>query len=255
MCMTNIQFNRFQKRVYKDKDNKGKSDETVWKSEYLKGKTQAVLDAARRALDLVNHDSQIGLGAAASIKRFGLQRLVNIQSVCFQTSLKTLATSCVRMKINATFGDEPNTRSIPYYGCLNKELVPKMANYITSFMFFDMSGAKQKENAGNNEGSKAINDLKSRIRRGSIRSSIFRRVLPEENDDVMEARGAFTKGYKRRRRDENDGDNENRPFWLMRNNFQSHSSSLLQQRTTVPRSPLKKKWQIPGIVIEKMTKS
>ena len=110
----------------------------------MKGKTQAVLDAARRALHLVNHDSRVGLGAAESIKRFGLERLVNIKSVCFHTTLKTLATSCVTMRINITFANEDEMQSLPYYGCLNKELVSKMANHIAHFMFRDRQNDKGK---------------------------------------------------------------------------------------------------------------
>ena len=126
-----------QRRVYAEKEKNRAREKTLWKSEFMKGKTQAVLDAARRALHLVNHDSRVGLGAAASIKRFGLERLVNIKSICFHTTLKTLATSCVTMRINTSFANKDEMQSIPNYGCLNRELVPKLANHIAHFMFHD----------------------------------------------------------------------------------------------------------------------
>lgn len=103
----------------------------------MKGKTQAVLDAARRAVDLVNHDSRRGLDTAKTIKRFGLERMVNVRSVCFHTTLKKLATSCVTMTINASFANVEEMQSLPYYGCLNRDLVPKIANHIANFMFRD----------------------------------------------------------------------------------------------------------------------
>jgi hypothetical protein len=134
-----------QRRVYEDKEKKRAKEKQLWKSEFMKGKTQAVLDAARRALHLVNHDSRVGIGASESIKRFGLERLVNIESVCFHTTLKTLATSCVTMRINATFASEDETQSLPYYGCLNKELVSKMANHIARYMFRDKLKDKGRE--------------------------------------------------------------------------------------------------------------
>ena len=128
--------------MYDDKERKRAREKIVWKTEYMKGKTQAVLDAARRALLLVNHDTRVGLGAAESIKRFGLERLVNIKAVCFHTTLKTLATSCLTMRINATFASKDETQSLPYYGCLNRDLVPKMANHIAHFMFHKSSKHK-----------------------------------------------------------------------------------------------------------------
>ena len=246
--MTNLLFNRLQRRVYKDKEKKEANDRTLWQSEYLKGKTQAVLDAARRALNLVNHGSQVGLEAAASIKRFGLQRLVNIQSVCFQTPLKTLATSCLSMRINAKFADQPGLSSIPFYGCLNKEIVPKMATHLTKYVLADMASTKQQGSRSDKESSRKTNNLKlsARNRRGSAKSSIFRHVSPEEQEYVTNA-GVVYKEYQRRRREGYGNDEiENRPFWLIRNNYQTRTPSLLQQRTIVPKSPLKKKWQIPG---------
>ncbi len=140
--LTFLLLSQLQRRVYADKEKKRAREKILWKSEFMKGKTQAVLDAAKRALHLVNHDSRVGLGAAESIKRFGLERLVNIKSVCFHTTLKNLATSCVTMSINATFANEEETQSVPYYGCLNKELVPKMANHIAHFMFRDKNKDK-----------------------------------------------------------------------------------------------------------------
>lgn len=138
-------FSRSQKLVYADREKKRAREKIVWETEFLKGKTQAVLDAARRALHLVNHDTRVGLGAAESIKRFGLERLVNIKAVCFHTTLKTLATSCLTMRINATFASKDDTQSLPYYGCLNRELVPKMANHIAHFMFHKSRKHKGKQ--------------------------------------------------------------------------------------------------------------
>ncbi|XP_028408464.1 uncharacterized protein LOC114531030 isoform X2 [Dendronephthya gigantea] len=226
------------RRVYAEKEKKRAREKILWKSEFMKGKTQAVLDAARRALHLVNHDSRVGLGAAASIKRFGLERLVNIRSICFHTTLKTLATSCVTMRINTSFANKDEMQSIPYYGCLNRELVPKLANHIAHFMFHD----KKKDEGPSKE------RVTNKPRPGHRRSGqLFGKPL-EDDEQVDLTTLSPVNTFMRRRRDYDleEEDEENRPFWLIRNNYQTHAPSLLQQRTTVPRTPLKKKWQIPA---------
>jgi hypothetical protein len=81
------------------------------------------------------------------------------------------------------------------------------------------------------------------------RSHLFGKPLEEEQVDLTTiSPGSTYIMRKRREYDLIDDDMESTPFWLIRNNYQSHVPSLLQQRTTVPRSPLKKKWQIPGIL-------
>ena len=85
-------------------------------------------------------------------------------------------------------------------------------------------------------------------KRGRRRSDqLFGRPLEEEQVDLTTTlpENAYTR--RRREYESTDEDPENRPFWLIRNNYQPPVISLLQQRTTVPRSPLRRKWQIPGI--------
>ena len=78
---------------------------------------------------------------------------------------------------------------------------------------------------------------------------LFGRPLEEDQVDLTTTSPENTYIMRRRREyDAEDDDMESTPFWLIRNNYQAHVPSLLQQRTTVPRTPLKKKWQIPGIV-------
>ena len=78
---------------------------------------------------------------------------------------------------------------------------------------------------------------------------LFGKPLEEEQVDLTTIPPGTTYVTRKRRQYDTDNDDmENRPFWLIRNNYQPRVPTFLQQRTTVPRTPLKKKWQIPGNV-------
>ena len=89
--------------------------------------------------------------------------------------------------------------------------------------------------------------MAEKTKSGDQRSgNLFGMPLYEEKVDLPTNSREVT--YARWRRDDANVniDEETKPFWSIRNNFKPHVLSLLQQRAAVPRSPLKKKWQIPG---------
>jgi hypothetical protein len=116
----------------------------LFDAEFSKGQTKAVLDAAGKALVLIDRDSLTGIEASKAIKRYGLQNLVNIRSICFKVPLESLASSCINMHVNMTTAGSNEEKSYPLKTCLNKDLVPNIARFVANTMFPDVTGARQR---------------------------------------------------------------------------------------------------------------
>lgn len=125
----------------------------VFDSEFSKGKTKAVLDAAAKALSLIDRDSTLGIQAARAIRRFGIDNVVNISSVCFATPVQNLSTGCIEVKIKATLLGQK--RSLDFNACLNQELIPKMAHFVADAMFPNIEKSKNSRSVLSEEKPKA----------------------------------------------------------------------------------------------------
>jgi len=201
----------------------------VFDSEFSKGKTKAVLDAAGKALSLIDRDSTIGIEASKSIKHVGLENVLKIQSICFQAPVDSLASSCINMSVNASIMGSDEIKTLPFHACLNKELVPRMARFLANYLFPDIGSNKQK-----------------------------RSLVSEEKDPIPEDGGRLTaflrgRGLLRRAREvETADERENiEPFWDL---IQQHDPLKEAKKTSPPSHPsmgnLKRKWKIPGLLFE-----
>ena len=203
--------------------------QSVFDSEFSKGKTKAVLDAAGKALSLIDRDSTIGIEASKSIKHVGLENVLKIQSICFQAPVDSLASSCINMSVNASIMGSDEIKTLPFHACLNKELVPRMARFLANYLFPDIGSNKQK-----------------------------RSLVSEEKDPIPEDGGRLTaflrgRGLLRRAREvETADERENiEPFWDL---IQQHDPLKEAKKTSPPSHPsmgnLKRKWKIPGLLFE-----
>ena len=203
--------------------------QSVFDSEFSKGKTKAVLDAAGKALSLIDRDSTIGIEASKSIKHVGLENVLRIQSICFQAPVDSLASSCINMSVNASIMGSDEIKTLTFHACLNKELVPRMARFLANYLFPDIGSAKQK-----------------------------RSLVSEEKDSIPEDGGRLTaflrgRGLLRRTREvETADERENiEPFWDL---IQQHDPLKEAKKTSPPSHPsmgnLKRKWKIPGLLFE-----
>ena len=210
--------------------------QSVFDSEFSKGKTKAVLDAAGKALSLIDRDSTIGIEASKSIKHYGLKNVLKIQSVCFQAPVDTLATSCINMTVNASVLGSDDIKTLPFHACLNKELVPRMARFLANYLFPDIGTPKQR-----------------------------RSLISEEKDYIPEdaTHGKLTaflqgRGLLRRARDAESADERDsiEPFWDL---IQQHDPLKEVKKVAPPSHPtmgnLKRKWKIPGLLIHVLVAS
>ena len=140
-----MNFPRPQQDIFQlQKERMNLATQRLYDAEFSKGRTKAVLDAAGKALSLIDRDSTIGIEASRAVKRFGVKNLLRINSICFQVPVESLASSCVDMNINATILNKTENVSLPFHGCLNKQLVPRLARYLANNVFPDVSGGKAK---------------------------------------------------------------------------------------------------------------
>lgn len=204
--------------------------QSVFDSEFSKGKTKAVLDAAGKALSLIDRDSTIGIEASKSIKHVGLENVLKIQSICFQAPVDSLATSCINMSVNASVMGSDDVKTLPFHACLNKELVPRMARFLANYLFPDIGTTKQRRSLVSEE----------------------KNYIPEEDttDGTLTAflRG---RGLLRRARDAESADERENiePFWDL---IQQHDPLKEVKKAAPPSHPtmsnLKRKWKIPGLL-------
>ena len=205
--------------------------QSVFDAEFSKGKTKAVLDAAGKALSLIDRDSTIGIEASKSIKHVGLENVLKIQSICFQAPVDSLATSCINMSVNASVMGSDEVKTLPFHACLNKELVPRMARFLANYLFPDIGSAKQKRSLINEE----KNSLPDVVGEGGRLTAFLRR-----------------RGLLRRTRDAETADERENiePFWEL---IQQHDPLKEVKKTSPPSHPsmanLKRKWKIPGMFI------
>ena len=201
----------------------------MFDSEFSKGKTKAVLDAAGKALSLIDRDSTIGIEASKSIKHYGLENVLKIHSICFQAPVDSLATSCINMSVNASVMGSDEVKTLPFHACLNKELVPRMARFLANYLFPDIGSTKQKRSLVNEE----------------------ENYLPD-GDPTNDRLTTFLqgRGLIRRTRDaESSDERENiEPFWDL---IQQHDPLKEVKKVAPPTHPtmnnLKRKWKIPGM--------
>lgn len=204
--------------------------QSVFDSEFSKGKTKAVLDAAGKALSLIDRDSTIGIEASKSIKHVGLENVLKIQSICFQAPVDSLATSCINMSVNASVMGSDEVKTLPFHACLNKELVPRMGRFLANFLFPDIGSAKQKRSLISEE----------------------KNSLPEGfGDDGSLTVFLRDRGLLRRARDVEIADERENiePFWDL---IQQHDPLKEVKKASPPNHPsmgnLKRKWKIPGLL-------
>ena len=204
--------------------------QAVFDSEFSKGKTKAVLDAAGKALSLIDRDSTIGIEASKSIKHIGLENVLKIQSICFQAPVDSLATSCINMTVNASVMGSNDVKMLPFHACLNKELVPRMARFLANYLFPDIGTTKQRRSL--------INEEKIYLPEGHGTDGRLTSFL----------RG---RGLLRRARDAESADERENiePFWDL---IQQHDPLKEVKKVAPPSHPtmgnLKRKWRIPGLL-------
>lgn len=116
----------------------------LFDAEFSKGKTKAVLDAAGKALSLIDHDSSTGISASKAIKQYGLDKLVNVTSLCFNAPLESLAKSCVNVRVNFTTSSSTGVKSYPFDACLNKDVVPSLAEFVANTLFPDVTSERHR---------------------------------------------------------------------------------------------------------------
>lgn len=202
--------------------------QSVFDAEFSKGKTKAVLDAAGKALSLIDRDSTIGIEASKSIKHVGLENVLKIQSICFQAPVDSLATSCINMSVNASVMGSDEVKTLPFHACLNKELVPRMARFLANYLFPDIGSSKQKRSLINEE----KNSLPESVRGEGKLTTFLRR-----------------RGLVRRTRDAETADERENiePFWDL---IQQHDPLKEVKKGAPPSHPsmgnLKRKWKIPA---------
>ena len=203
--------------------------QSVFDSEFSKGKTKAVLDAARKALSLIDRDSTIGIEASDSIKHYGLENVLKIQSICFQAPVDTLATSCINMTVNASVMGSDEIKSLPFHACLNKELVPRMARFLANYLFPDIGATKQRRSLISEEKTYVPDDETS----GRL-------------TDFLQGRGLLRRARDAESTDERDSIE---PFWDL---IQQHDPLKVAKKAAPPGHPtmnsLKRKWKIPGML-------
>ena len=200
--------------------------QSVFDSEFSKGKTKAVLDAAGKALSLIDRDSTIGIEASKSIKHFGLENVLKIHSICFQAPVNSLATSCINISINASLMGSNETKLLPFKGCLNNELVPRMARFLANYLFPDIGSPRQRRSLISEERSPlpvAYGD-EGRLRPVLRGRGLLRGVRGIEGESIE-------------------------PFWDL---IQPHDP-LKEVKKVVPvghstMGNLKRKWKIPGTI-------
>ena len=204
--------------------------QSVFDSEFSKGKTKAVLDAAGKALSLIDRDSTIGIEASKSIKHFGLENVLKIQSICFQAPVDSLATSCINMSVNASVMGSDDVKTLPFHACLNKELVPRIARFLANYLFPEIGTTKQRRSLVTEE----VNSL-------------------PEGDTTDGRLTTFLRGrgLLRRTRDAESADEREsiEPFWDL---IQQHDPLKEIKKVAPPSHPsmsnLKRKWKIPGLL-------
>lgn len=202
--------------------------QSVFDSEFSKGKTKAVLDAAGKALSLIDRDSTIGIEASKSIKHFGLENVLKIQSICFQAPVDSLATSCINMSVNASVMGSDDVKTLPFHACLNKELVPRIARFLANYLFPEIGTTKQRRSLVTEE----VNSL-------------------PEGDTADGRLTTFLRGrgLLRRTRDAESADEREsiEPFWDL---IQQHDPLKEIKKVVPPSHPsmsnLKRKWKIPA---------
>ena len=211
--------------------------QSVFDSEFSKGKTKAVLDAAGKALSLIDRDSTIGIEASKSIKHVGLENVLKIQSICFQAPVDSLASSCINMSVNASIMGSDEIKTLPFHACLNKELVPRMARFLANYLFPDIGSSKQKRSL--------VNEEKNYLPEG---------LGPEGDGGKLTAflRG---RGLLRRAREVETADEREsiEPFWDL---IQQHDPLKEVKKASPPSHPsmgnLKRKWKIPGLLVSSL---
>ena len=131
------------------------------------------------------------------------------------------------MQINATMIGV--NRSLGYSGCLNKELVPKMAHFVANIMFPNIDQSKHSR-------------------------SVLSEEKPQQNNaNISRAAPSYVKHVTRRERRESSEAQQIEPFWDMLPNYDPLRSTT-KKNSHNSRVPLKKTWKIPGLFINKICK-
>lgn len=116
----------------------------LFDAEFSKGKTKAVLDAAAKALSLIDHDSSTGIRASKALKQYGIDKLVNVTSLCFNSPLETLTDSCVNVKVNFSTSVGTGMNSYDFNTCLNKDVVSNLGQFVANSLFPDVTSERHR---------------------------------------------------------------------------------------------------------------
>ena len=205
----------------------------LYDAEFSKGKSKAVLDAAGKALSLIDRDSTIGIEASKAIKRVGLENLIKLQSICFDVPVESLATSCIDMHINVSIMNKSEFTSLPFHGCLNEELVPRIARFLANDVFPDVGGGKT---------------------RRSLLSEEWGPVDSQERKDHGASLGSerlLRKTRSAEKHEEVHPADKIEPFWeLIHQHDPLKEISKAQPSSHVTLGNFKRKWKIPGMCID-----
>ncbi|EDO40832.1 predicted protein [Nematostella vectensis] len=199
----------------------------VFDAEFSKGKTKAVLDAAGKALSLIDRDASTGISASRAIKRHGINGLLNLTSICFTTPVERLATSCIPMNISASLLGSNDVKSLPFSACLNKQLVPNIARFLANTMFPEISRARTRRSLLSEERERYYDDGEN-IEKTTEHTRKRRDV--KVSDEVVE---------RSKERIE--------PFWdlIHQHNPLDEAAKPIPNHPAMGKATLKRKWKIP----------
>ena len=97
-------------------------------------KAERFVEVAEKAFNAVEKAVQVGLDIGKSLANYTVQKLVNIHSICFNTSLEKASTSCFSVSVNATFFGSKHV-DFATDTCLDVSFIKTIAKVIKEKLF------------------------------------------------------------------------------------------------------------------------